>query len=189
MNFTLLLISILGTVVLTVLTLLSIAGCLLSCDLRRLRVNGSATPRLTRDPLALKVLLVDFFARSMGSSRIIRLLAARQKPVRYQTLVDDFRFDEKWRRDSDGFPANAIPAVLGVMQLAGLVRIARHGFSLTEVGREVHSRIDASIRAERPQPRALRSISGNVRPHATSHSSADRTLRRDLQKRPDILTY
>lgn len=189
MNPTPLLISILGTVVLTVLTLLSIAGFLLRCDLKRLRVNGSAAPQITRDPLALKDLLVKFFARSMGSSRIFRLLAARQKPVRYRNLVDDFRFDEKWRRDSDELPANAIQAVLGIMQLAGLARITRFGISLTEVGREVHRRIDSSTRAERPQPRVLRSISGNVRPHATSHSSADRTLRRDFQKRPDIPTY
>ncbi len=84
--------------------------------------------------------LVEFFARSKGSSRIIRLLAARQRPVRYRAFVDDFRFDEKWRRDSDELPASAIPAVLGIMQLAGLVRITRHGLSITEVGREVRRR-------------------------------------------------
>lgn len=189
MNSTLLLISILGTVVVIVLTLLFIAGILLRRDLTRMRVTGVTAPQITRDPLALKDLLVEFFARSKGSSRIIRLLAARQRPVGYQALVDDFRFDEKWRRDSDELPASAIPAVLGIMQVAGLARITRHGLSITEVGREVHRRIEPSARVQKPQPPAARSISGNGRRAATPLSSADRTVLRQLRKRARTLIH
>lgn len=189
MNSTLLLISILGTVVLTVLTLLSLAGSLLRCDLKRLRVKGAAAPQLTRDPLALKDTLVEFFAHSKGSARIIRLLSAKRKPVGYQALVDEIRFDEKWRRDSDELPAVAIPAVLGIMQVAGLVRITRHGLSITEVGREVRRRIEPSTPAEKPQPPVARSISGNARRAATTLSSADRTVFREPRERTRTLVH
>lgn len=189
MDTTLLLIPILGSVVLVVLTLLSIAGILLRCDLTHKRVTGVAAPQFTRDPLALQDLLVEFFAHSKGSSRIIRLLAARQKPVRYRAFIDDFRFDEKWRRDSDELPASAITAVLGIMRMAGLVRITPHGLSITAVGREVRRRIEPFPPAERPQPPAARSISGNVRPNAATLSSADRTVRRELRKRARTLNY
>ena len=190
MNTTVLLTSIFGSVVLLVLTLLFIAGFLVRCDLARRRAARSATPQLTRDPLALKDLLVEFFARSKGSARIIRLLAARRKPVGYQTLIADFRFDEKWRRDSDELPSSAIPAVLGIMHVAGLVRITRHGLSITEVGREVHRRIEPpSTSAQRPQTSAARSISANARRATTRLSSADRTVLPQLRKRARTLLH
>lgn len=189
MNTTLLLVAIVGSVVLVVLALLFVAGLLLRCDVARMREAGFSAPRLTRDPLDLKDLLVQFFARSQGSSRIIRLLAARQKPVGYQALIDDFRFDEKWRRDSDGMPANAIPAVLGVMRVAGLVRITRRGLSLTEVGREVHRRIEPSAPVQRPQPPAVGTSSGNAHRASMPLSSADRTVLRELRKKSRTLIH
>ncbi|MEO8350748.1 MAG: hypothetical protein ABI680_03400 [Chthoniobacteraceae bacterium] len=189
MNTTLLLISIVGSVVLVVLTLLFVAGFLLRCDMARLSEAGFSAPQFTRDPLDLKDLLVQFFARSKGSSRIIPLLAARHKPVGYQALIDDFRFDEKWRRDSDEMPANAIPAVLGIMRVAGLVRITRRGLSLTEVGREVHRRIEPSAPVQRPQPPAIRTISGNAHRASMPLSSADRTVLRELRTKSRILVH
>jgi hypothetical protein len=179
MNTTVLLISIVGSVVLVVLALLFIAGFLFRCDLARMRAARFSAPQLTRDPLALKDTLVEFFALSKGSSRIIRLLSAKRKPVGYQALVDEIRFDKKWRRDSDELPASAIPAVLGIMQLAGIVRITRHGFSITEVGREVQRRIEPEPRAQMPKVRAIRSISSDGRRPATTLSSSDHTVLRE----------
>lgn len=146
-------------------------------------------PQLTRDPLALKDTLIEFFAHSKGSSRVIRLLAAKRKPVGYHALVDEIRFDEKWRRDSDELPASAIPAVLGIMQVAGLVRIARHGISITEVGREVQRRIEPEPCVQMPKVRAIRSISGDARRAATTLSSSDRTVLRELRKRARTLIH
>ena len=188
MNTTALLVSIVGSVILVVLTLVFIAGFLFRCDLTRRRASKFSARR-TRDPLALKGALVEFFARSKGSSRILRLLSAKRKPIGYQALVDEICFDEKWRRESDELPAGAIPAVLGIMQVAGLVRITRHGFSITEVGREVHRRIEPSARVQKPQPPAARSISGNGRRAATPLPSADRTVLRQLRKRARTLIH
>ncbi len=156
MNTALLLISIIGSIVLVGLALLFSAGFLFRCDLARIRAAGFSTPHPTRDPLTLKDLMVGFFAHSKGASRITRLLAARHKPVAYRLLVDDLRFDEQWRRDSDELPANAIPAVLGIMQVAGIVRITRHGLAITNVGREVHpaSRRHRPCRGRTPPPSA-----------------------------------
>ena len=64
--------------------------------------------------------------------------------------MDEIRFDEKWPRSTD-LPASAIRAVLCITQAAGLVRLTRHGFSITEVGREVHRRIEPETRTRMPQ--------------------------------------
>ena len=189
MNNTILLISIVGSVILVVLALLFIAGFLFRCDLARMRAARFSAPQLTRDPLALKDALVGFFAHSKGSSRIIRLLSAKRKPVGYQALVDEIRFDEKWRGDSDELPASAIPAVLGIMRLAGLVRITRHGFSITEVGREVQRRIEPEPRVQMPKVRAIHSISRNGRRAVTTLSSSDRTVLPELRKRARTLIH
>lgn len=189
MNTEILLISIIGSLFFIALALLFIAGYLFRCDLARIRAAGSSTPHPTRDPLALKDLLVGFFAHSTGASRIIRLLAARQKPVGYRGLVDDFRFDEQWRRDSDELPASAMLAVLGLMQVAGVVRITRHGMAITEVGREVHRRIAPSPGVQKPHTPAAHSSTGNGRRAATTLSSADRTVLRELRKRSRTLIH
>ena len=214
MNTTVLLISIVASVVLVVLALLFVAGSLFRRDLARVRAAKFGTPQLTRDPLTLKDLLVEFFARSKGSARIIRLLAARRKPVGYQPFIADFRFDEKWRRDSDELPGVAIPAVLGIMRVAGLVRITRHGLSITDVGREVHRRMpstwfvhitrhclsitevgrEVQRRIEReppvlPKVRTIRSLSRDKRRTAATLSSADRTVLRELRQRARTLIH
>ncbi|MEP6673098.1 MAG: hypothetical protein ABJF10_28310 [Chthoniobacter sp.] len=189
MNTALLLISIIGSIVLVVLALLFSAGFLFRCDLARIRAAGFSTPQPTRDPLTLKDLLVGFFGYSKGASRIIRLLAARHKPVGYRALVDDFRFDEQWRRDSDELPASAMLAVLGLMQVAGVVRITRHGMAITEVGREVHRRIAPSPGVQKPHAPAARSSTGNGHRVVTTLSSADRTVLRELRKRSRTLIH
>jgi len=182
MNSTILLIAIVGSVVLVVLGLLFIAGFLFRSDLARVRAARFSAPQLTRDPLALKDALVEFFAHSKGSSRIIRLLAAKRKPRGYKSLVDEIRFDEQCRRDSDELPAGAIPALLGIMQVAGLVRLTRHGFSMTEVGREVCQRMGPETPTLMPQIQAIHSHPVKGTRTDASLSSADRTVHRDLRK-------
>jgi hypothetical protein len=183
MNTLLLLLSLVGSTVLVVLTLLSVAGYILRCDLTRMRATGSSTPQLTRDPLGLKNVLVEFFGHSKGSARMIRLLAARKKPIGYLALVDDVRFDEKWRRESDALTASAILAVLGIMQVARVVRVTEHGFSITDVGREVHRRIESATRRPESPPPATHSVSkDSSRPGAT-FASAEHTIPEENRRR------
>lgn len=104
-------------------------------------IGGSPAPQFDHQLSVLKDALVEFFSHSKGSSRILRLLSSKRKPVGYKALMDEIRFDEKWNPDCRELPASAIRAVLCITQAAGLVRLTRHGFSITEVGREVHRRI------------------------------------------------
>ena len=75
--------------------------------------------------------------------------------------MDEIRFDEKWNPDRRDLPASAIRAVLRITQAAGLVRLTRHGFSITEVGREVQRRIEPVTHTRMPQIRAIRSLSSH----------------------------
>lgn len=103
--------------------------------------GGSPAPQFDRERSALKDALVEFFSHSKGSSRILRLLSAKREPIGYKALMDEIRYDEKSSSDHQELPASAIRAVLCITQAAGLVRLTRHGFSITEVGREVHRRL------------------------------------------------
>jgi hypothetical protein len=152
-------------------------------------ISGSPTPQFSRERSALKDALVEFFSHSKGSSRILRLLSTKTKPIGYKALMDEIRFDEKRNPNRRDLPASAIRAVLSISQAAGLARLTRHGFSITEVGREVHRRIEPSTCVQKPLPSAARSISGNGRRAATSFSSADRTVLRRLRKRARTLIH
>lgn len=183
MHNTILLITILGSALFVILGLLCFAGYLIRRDLDRMRAGGFSDARLTRDPLTLKDTLVQFFAHSKGSSRIIRLLAARRKPLGYRALADEIRFDEHWRRDSDPLPAGAIFAQLAIMQVAGLARCSRHGFSITAVGRHVQRHIDPGPLTLLPRIRAQDSPSGSGIRTAAALSSADRARPQAPRKR------
>jgi hypothetical protein len=126
-------------------------------------IAGPPALQLSRGQSALKDALVEFFSPSKGASRILRLLSAKRKSTGYKALMDEIRFDEKWKPDRHDLPASAIRAVLCITQAAGLVRLTRHGFSITEVGREVQRRIEPETRTRMPHIRAIRSSSGNGR--------------------------
>lgn len=82
--------------------------------------------------------LVEFFSHSKASSRVLRLLAAHCRPVSYWRLMNEIRFGS----ERDELPPGAVRAVLGITQAAGLVRQTRHGFSITDLGREAHGCIE-----------------------------------------------
>jgi hypothetical protein len=84
--------------------------------------------------------LVEFFAHAKGSSRVLHVLAGKTRPISYKILMDEMRFGGNWDHDLSG---HAIRAVLSITQAAGLVRLTRHGFSISEIGREVHRRMQA----------------------------------------------
>ena len=100
---------------------------------------------------ALRGALVGFLSHAKGSSRILRLLSTKEKPVGYNALMRELRLGKKRRFDNYDLPASAIRAALRITQAAGLVRMTRHGFSITELGREIQRR----IHHEPPRPREL----------------------------------
>ena len=79
-------------------------------------------PRLIRDLRGRQDALVEFFARSTESCRVLSVLLAHRKPLRLATIAQE--------------------AVLCILQVSGFVRMSRRGFLVTQVGREVHRRIE-----------------------------------------------
>jgi hypothetical protein len=110
------------------LALLFVAGLLIRIDLNRAEAADSRfvkrPPRLIRDLRGLQDALVEFFARSTESCLILSVLVAHRKPLRLATIAQE--------------------AVLCILQVSGFVRMSRHGFLVTQVGREVHRRIEGN---------------------------------------------
>ncbi|MEO6740480.1 MAG: winged-helix domain-containing protein [Chthoniobacteraceae bacterium] len=115
-------------------------------DRARACAANSRTPTLISEMPARKDALVGFFAHSKKSLRILGLLAARRKPLGYKALADEFHTHEEYRCHADNLPDGAIRAFLSIMQAAGLVRMTRRGFSITEVGRELYHRMNREVR-------------------------------------------
>jgi hypothetical protein len=86
----------------------------------------------------VKDALVEFFFHSKVSSKVLRLLSTRGRPVSYRRLMDEIRFGS----ERDELPPGALRAVLSITQAAGLVRQTRDGFSITDLGREVQERVE-----------------------------------------------
>jgi hypothetical protein len=102
---------------------------------------GGLPPASTRETRAQDA-LVAFFSQSRASSRILHLLSTKTKPIGYKALVDEIRFAGKSSPHYRDLPAGAVRSILWITQLAGLVSLTRHGFAITEVGREVQRRVE-----------------------------------------------
>jgi hypothetical protein len=89
----------------------------------------------------LEEALVEFFASSKASSRIVAVLAAHQKAVAFNVLVDELRTEQERRHDGEYLPMSAMRAVLGILQVVRIVRMNRDGFLITDLGREVYRRM------------------------------------------------
>ena len=113
---------------LVALALLFVAGSLIGIDQNRAEAADSRfvkrPSRFIRDLRRLQDALVEFFARSTESCRVLSVLLAHRKPLRLTTITQE--------------------AVLCILQVSGFVRMSRHGFLVTQVGREVHRRIEGN---------------------------------------------
>ena len=144
---------------------------------------NSRSPRVVLQPLARRDALVEFFAHSKESSRILGLLFARRKPVGYVALMDEFHDHETGCGRGDDLPDCAICAVLSIMRAAGIVRLTRHGFSITEVGREVYQRMEHNVRPHLPEVRAGRPVQRNGRHGSATLSGPTRPALWELRNR------
>lgn len=103
--------------------------------------TGSSTPPSSRGRLDREDSLVEFISHSKGSSKVLELLSWKREPIGYNALIDEIRHGEDWSRTSLDLPTSALRAALRITQAAGLIRLTGGGFSITELGREIHSRI------------------------------------------------
>ena len=119
--------------------LLLFGGWLIRHDLPR--NQKTPMPRLTQDLRALQNLVVDYFARTEPSARLLSALAAHPHPLPISAV---FRWAQiaTGQTDSGNLAHSASEWVaLAMMRLAGLIEIKKRAVSLTDVGREVHRRM------------------------------------------------
>jgi len=142
MNPALFTILIIASPFLLALALFFVAGRLIRIDLNR---AGAADSRFAkrpwqfiRDLRALEDALVEFFARSNESCHILSVLVTHRKPLRFAAIAQEVQLEKDRRCNAYVLPMSIAWLVLCILQVSGLVRMSRHGFLLTEVGREVH---------------------------------------------------
>ena len=130
------------------LALLFIAGLLIRIDLNRAEAADSRLAkipsRFIRDLRALKVALVEFFARSNESRHILTVLVAHRKPLRLSAIAQEVQLETDQSREPYVLSMSIAWAILWILQVSGLVRMSLHGFLITEVGREVCRRIEGN---------------------------------------------
>jgi len=130
------------------LVLLFVVGSLIRIDLNRAEAADShfakIPSRFVRDLRALKDALVEFFARSNETCRILSVLVAQRKPLRLSAIVQEIQFETDRSREPYALPISIAWAILWILQVSGLVRMSLHGFAITDVGREVYRRIEAN---------------------------------------------
>jgi hypothetical protein len=136
---------------------------------RRMHTPDAPPNRLIDDLRGLEDALVDFFASSKVSAGILTVLAAHRKPIGFKALTEEVRASDSLRNHGE-MPLTAIRSVLSILQFARLVRMRASGFSITELGREVHGRMG---------PESLPSLAPSVHnsaPRANGTSSRCRML-------------
>jgi hypothetical protein len=117
----------------------------------------------------VKDALVEFFTHSKASSGILRFLSTKRKPVGYSAIRDEIRFSAGRGSHSDDLPKGAIHIALAITRAAGLVRLTRHGFSITDAGRDVQRRIPAASREGRVSE-VNQALRAGISPPASSTS-------------------
>jgi hypothetical protein len=87
--------------------------------------------------------LVEYVAHSRELAMVLGVLAARNKPLSFATIVHELRTGRNQPVKNGSVPANLIGPALFILHGAGLVRLKRHGFVATKIGRRVQRRIEA----------------------------------------------
>jgi hypothetical protein len=170
MNPALIGVVIIAAQILVALALLFVAGSLIRIDLNLAEAANShfdkRPARFIRDLRGLEDALVEFFARSTEAYLILSVLVAYRKPLRLATIAQEVQREKDRCGEADALPMSIAWPVLCILQVSGLVRLSRHGFLVTEVGREVYGRIEGNSAV-------------SAEDHATYHSSA-RTFKATL---------
>lgn len=132
--------------------------CEATRDKARTCAMESRISRLILERLARGDALVEFFAHSKESLRILRLLATKRNPVGFKAMMNKFHVHRCGRSDVHELPDYAVRGVLKIMTGAGVVRLTRHGCSITETGREVYQRMEPWMCLHTAKFRAVRSL-------------------------------
>lgn len=127
------------------LAVLFLGGRLVRYDLSRSETeNGKPLrkrSRLIEDLRPLQDTVVEFIAHSEYAPQILGALARKDVPLSLKSIAQKIRLASKRSHKSDLLLLPIGLAVIGLMRVAGLIRLGRRGIVLTPIGREIEQRI------------------------------------------------
>ena len=91
--------------------------------------------------------VIELIRLLRGCPYTLRVLAAQNKPVSFKTVLQKVWQEQQSHNELGLVPASAIRAVLRLLQGPGFVRLDRHGFVVTDLGRKLYERIERVSRA------------------------------------------
>lgn len=122
---------------------------------KAIALGGRDIPsRILNDLRPIEDLLVDFVRHSPELSDVLAVLATADKPRSFARIVHEVRI-ARGTPAHISVAANLVGAALGILFVAGLIRVRRKGFVATDAGREVQLRLDktqAELRLAEPAP-------------------------------------
>jgi regulator of nucleoside diphosphate kinase len=129
---------------------LFIGGKLIDTSLARRRafaLRGRHMPsRILRDLEPIEDLVVDFVGHSPDLAGVLGVLTATNQPKSFARIVHEIRIGCA-RPTKILIAANSAATALSILFVSGLIRLTRSGFVATNVGCEVHRRIEGAPRS------------------------------------------
>ena len=124
---------------------LAIGGWLVHTSLKRRKavaLGGRNIPsRILGDLQPIEDLLVGFVRHSPELAVVLSVVACGDKPRSFARIVHEIRIARVAFPDIS-IAVHLVGAALGILFVAGLIRVAREGFMATNAGREVKRRLD-----------------------------------------------
>lgn len=144
--------------ILVLCTLLVVAGGLVHTSVKRrkaIAAGGREMPsRILDDLQPVEGLLVEFVGHSPEKREALAVLVAADRPRSFARIVHEIRLGRATPIEAS-ISAHQTAVALGILFLAGLVRLKREGFIATEAGREVQLQLDkapGALRLAEPAP-------------------------------------
>jgi hypothetical protein len=88
--------------------------------------------------------VIELIRLLRGCPYALRVLATQDKPVSFDAVLQKVWQEQQSHNELGFVPASAIRAVLRLLQSSSFVRLDRHGFVVTELGRELYGRLDCA---------------------------------------------
>jgi hypothetical protein len=138
---------------------------------------------------SLEDAVIDLIRLVRGCPYTLRVLAAQDKPVSFNAVLQKVWQEQHSHNELALVPSSAIRAVLRLLQGSGFVRSDRHGFVVTDLGRELYERVErAASRAPFPSEilfssSAMRCDEGELTVPRTARHLSHQPLTRNIKER------
>jgi hypothetical protein len=102
--------------------------------------NVNPTSRILRDLGPVEDLLVGLVSHTRELRSVLATLSSLNAPASFERLSHEIRIGRNSSTEPN-IATNFVVPALFILGLAGLIRVTRDGFAITEIGREVQRRI------------------------------------------------